>query len=222
MRLLAFLFPIALFFIFLCIKLALPDAYKSLINEDGFLEDTQALVYFSSSVIAFIITRIFFSNRMWVLSTLYGILAIGLLFICFEEISWAQRIFDIENSVFFETNNVQKEISIHNLDTVQPLLHDIYMLIGAYGALAWLFKPALQGNAGRIVNFVVPDWFVSPYFFFVGLIYVLFEFYPPQPGGFLVWRDQEPAELMLSLGFLVFVFSKFVKLRSHDGGAKQP
>ncbi|MBM9519902.1 hypothetical protein JWG39_08740 [Desulforhopalus vacuolatus] len=147
------------------------------------------------------------------------VLAIGLLFSSLEEISWGQRLFDIENPVYFEKHNVQCEISIHNLDIVQPKLHKIYILTGAYGAFAWifvlLFVSRVKTKCLHIVNFVVPDWFISSYFFFVFFIYTLFEYITsPYSEEFLVWRDQEPMELLLSLGFFSFLVINYIKLRA--------
>ncbi len=218
MRFLIFLFPITIFLVFLCVKLVLPDIYTFLIREDSGIEYTQAFLYFLSSIVSGLVSVTFLRNRMVLHGILYGILAIGLLFTSLEEISWGQRIFNIENSGYFEQRNVQNEISIHNLDTFQPLLHKIYLLVGAYGTLGWLFVLPFASRVKRkyqhIVNFVVPDWFLSSYFFFTFFIYTLFEYViRPHASKFLVARDQEPAELLLSLGFLSFTVINYIKLR---------
>jgi hypothetical protein len=149
---------------------------------------------------------------------LCGLLAIGLMFTSLEEVSWAQRIFDIANPAYFELNNLQHEISLHNLNVVQPRLHRIYILVGACGAFAWIFASLFlsraKANYRHIVNFVVPEWFVSSYFFFAFFVYALLEYVSrPYLGGFLVWRDQEPVELLLSLGFFSLVVTNYVRLQ---------
>ena len=219
MKILVFLFPIILFLIFLCIKLMSPSTYTLIIQEDSAIEYAQAFFYFLSSILSFLCLAIFLRNRMTLHGILYGVLALGLLFISIEEISWGQRIFNVSNPTYFAQHNVQNEISFHNLDTVQPLLHKLYILTGAYGAFAWLFiLPFVSKEKMKcrnIMNFVVPNWFISSYFFFVFLIYALLEYYITRPhtGGFLVWRDQEPIELLLSLGFLSFLVTKYIELR---------
>ena len=42
-------------------------------------------------------------------------------------------------------------------------------------------------------------------------------------GNFVIWRDQEPAEFLLSLGFLLFVTAIVMRLRyiSENGATKQ-
>jgi len=219
MKILIFLFPITLFLIFLCIKMVSPSTYILIIQEDSAIEYAQAFFYFLSSILSFLVSVTFLRNKMTLHGILYGVLALGLLFISLEEISWGQRIFNIDNLSYFVQHNVQNEISFHNLDTVQPLLHRFYILTGAYGAFAWLFVLPFVSRekmkCRNIVNFIVPDWFISSYFFFVFLIYTLFDYIAkPYPRGFLVWRDQEPLELLLSLGFLFFLATKYIKLRT--------
>lgn len=218
MKMFIFLFPITLFLIFLCLKLVLPDAYISLIQEDSVIEYSQAVFYLLASMIAFVVSMKFLHNKMTMNGILYGILAIGLLFIFLEEVSWGQRVFKIATPVYLEQHNCQKEISIHNLEVVQCKLHKLYMILGAYGAFAWIvaipFLSKAKATYFYVAKVVVPDWFVSSYFFFTFFIYFLFEYVSqPHLGSFLVWRDQEPAELLLSLGFLSFVTINYVRLR---------
>ncbi len=229
MKILVFLFPIAAFFCILGIKVVLPETYMSLIQEDSVIEYAQAILYFLSSIISLLVSIRFFKHSLTIHGILYGVLAIGLLFVSIEEISWAQRIFNIEKPDFFVRHNYQNEITFHNLDMVHPLvIHKIFILIGAYGAFAWLFSRLLlskeKNKWNYILSYVVPDWFISSYFFFVFFIYTLFDFVGPfctsigiealQMGIFLKWRDQEPAELLLSLGFFSFVVVNYIKSRN--------
>ncbi len=84
-------------------------------KEDGFAEYGTAFLLFCSSVL--LISRFFklknYKKPLWKL----GILAIALVFIfgAGEEISWGQRIFNIESSEYFKENNAQGETNLHNL-----------------------------------------------------------------------------------------------------------
>ena len=84
-------------------------------KEDGFAEYGTAFLLFCSSVllISRFIKRQKYKKNLWKL----GILAIALVFIfgAGEEISWGQRIFNIESSEFFKENNAQAETNLHNL-----------------------------------------------------------------------------------------------------------
>jgi hypothetical protein len=148
---------------------------------------------------------------------LSGILAAVLLLVALEEISWGQRIFNIASPAYFEQHNVQGEITFHNLDIMKHQLHKLYILTGAYGAFAWLFirrfVSKAKSNYCHIANFVVPDWFSSPYFFSIFFFYFLLIYYKPYVWSFLRWQDQEPAELLLALGFLSFAVTNYIKLK---------
>jgi hypothetical protein len=218
MRTVVFAVPIVLFVTALLIKVGHPDVYLLSIQEDSAIEYAQFVFYFVAAALSAFLSVRFIKVKLPLYGTLYCLLAIGLLFVSFEEISWGQRIFNIPNPPYFQENNSQKEISIHNLKSIQPKLHRLYILVGAYGAFTWVFARRYLSRASvkikNLIKFVVPDWFISSYFFFVFFVYVVFEFVSkPRRVGFLLWRDQEPAELLLSLGFLAFVVSSNLKLK---------
>jgi len=220
MKIILFIVPIVFFLIFLCIKLTLPDVYTASIQEDAVLENAQTVLYLISSIGAFLLSIKFLRNTMTLVGILYCILGVGLLFVSIEEISWGQRLFHIVTPAYFIKHNFQNEISIHNLVTVQGILHRLYITVGAYGAFAWaltlLILPKVKAHWYHTVNYVVPDWFLSSYFFFTFFIYTLLEYVsPPYPGSFLVWRDQEPMELLLSLGFLLFIVARYIRLNMY-------
>lgn len=219
MKIFVFLLPVTLFLFFLIIKLLFPESYALWVEEDAFVENGQFLFYFLSSILSVFAAIKFTRNKLTLHGVLYGILALGLFFICMEEISWGQRIFNIATPDIFSKHNRQYEMNIHNMDIIgKALLNKIYILIGAYGAFAWIFvlsfMSGIKKKCEHIVNFVVPDWYISPYFIFIFLIYVLLDFMAPTAGSFLVWKDQEVPELLLSLGFLSFVIDSNIKLKT--------
>ncbi|MBL4939354.1 MAG: hypothetical protein JKY16_03615 [Lutibacter sp.] len=84
-------------------------------KEDGFVENSQFILIFFSSVLLF---YRFFSlfkhkNIYWKIGVLT--MAIVFLFGAGEEISWGQRIFNIESSKYFLENNAQQETNLHNM-----------------------------------------------------------------------------------------------------------
>jgi len=223
LRVLIFTIPLFVVALFLCIKLAAPDTYTCLIREDSEIEYMQSLFYFLAAVFAFFASKNLLGKRIFLPGVVCAILAAGLLFISLEEISWGQRIFKIETPAFFKQHNAQKELSVHNLMPVQSRIHKLYMLIGAYGAFAWIIAAlAVPGSRARslhIVNFTVVPWHISSYFFIAFFWYTVFEFSErPHPGSFLAWRDQEPVELLLSLGFLLFAVSGYLRTQPGING----
>ena len=84
-------------------------------KEDGYIEYGTALFLFCSSLLLFY--RIF--NLYKVKKTLWIIgmtgLALIFLFGTGEEISWGQRLFNVESSGYFLENNAQGETNLHNM-----------------------------------------------------------------------------------------------------------
>lgn len=215
-----FLFPFLVFCIFFWVKIFFPSAYVHMVQEDSLIEYAQALFYFAASAICLRIAFRFVQNRMAWHAFLFGVLALGLLLVSLEEISWEQRILGIDSSDFFRRNNAQSEISIHNLYGIHHHVIKGFVVVGAVGSLAWICLPLLVPKAKttprHIANFLVPDWYISSYFFVPLMVYLFFllpfdvilgnvQF---RVGWFVIWRDQEPVELLLSLGFLLFALKK--------------
>ena len=84
-------------------------------REDGAIEYATFFFLLLISLLQFF--RLFSVSKdkkvLWKVSVFF--LAILFLFGAGEEISWGQRIFDIQSGDFFSENNVQKETNLHNL-----------------------------------------------------------------------------------------------------------
>ncbi|MFK5958410.1 MAG: hypothetical protein QM495_05990 [Lutibacter sp.] len=83
--------------------------------EDGFVENSQFVMLLCSSILLFYYFFNFFKhkNAYWKLGIL--VMAIAFLFASGEEISWGQRIFNIQSSEYFIKNNAQHETNLHNM-----------------------------------------------------------------------------------------------------------
>lgn len=84
-------------------------------KEDGFAEYGTAILLLSSSILLFsrFITLFKSKNTLWKV----GIFLIATIFLfgAGEEISWGQRIFNVESSEYFLENNAQGETNLHNM-----------------------------------------------------------------------------------------------------------
>lgn len=227
-KIVIFLFPVFLALFFLGIKIWLPRTYNSIVQEDTAIEYLQAAFFFLASIISFFICGKFFKERLMLHGVLFACLSLGLFFVSMEEISWGQRIFNIENPEFFNERNMQEELTVHNLDTVANHLSEAYILTGLFGAFGWLLVSAFSLKR-RIpfVNLYVPAWFISSYFFFVLFTNTLFSKIRPfaveelgieklRMGYFFIYRDQEPAEFILSIGFLLFASHIYIRLKNTE------
>jgi hypothetical protein len=181
-------------------------AYRWLVSEDGVLESLQFVFYFLTGSLLWL--------RGWRLRKRANLLALGycfllggaLLFLSLEEISWGQRLFGFANPAIFAANNVQQEVSVHNLSTVQPFLHGGYIAVGLlWGGLLPLarYLPLSKGTRRYL-----PDWNFSGYFLPLSLVYLILSIFPPASSlvgnrfGF-IWRDQEVVETLLALGLFL-------------------
>ncbi|WP_340199210.1 hypothetical protein [Ascidiimonas sp. W6] len=83
--------------------------------EDGPVEWGTTIMLFCLSILCFyrLATIGKYKNKLWLLGTfLFGLL---FFFAAGEEVSWGQRIFDVESGAFFKENNAQGETNLHNL-----------------------------------------------------------------------------------------------------------
>ncbi|BBM83741.1 hypothetical protein [Candidatus Uabimicrobium amorphum] len=92
------------------------DYYKNTYaEEDGFIESlTVVSLLFASSIC---VVRAFKIGKTRGVTFLTSLCLLSLVFIfgAGEEISWGQRIFDIETPEFFQQHNAQQETNFHNL-----------------------------------------------------------------------------------------------------------
>lgn len=184
-----------------------------MIQEDAWIENVEAALYLASSIIC--VWLAFTIRRKWWLAGLFLLAAVFLFFTFAEEISWGQRIFMIKTPRYFKRHNFQREISIHNLNSIQVYLHYLYVLAGGILSFGWLVKKRLA--RGKSVLTLLPDRQYMGYFLPTFLIYsyfllsiwlsTLFQNSLFNMEGYLIWRDQEPAELLLVLGCFLWLLA---------------
>ena len=187
--------------------LALSD-YESFVTEDTIVEYGQSLSYFLAFILALLIAVGCCRAKRTLHGVLYLVLALGLFFIAGEEISWGQRIFDIALPAYFEERNNQQEITIYNLSGVSDLFDHMYIVVGLYGSLMSVVLPRrIRRDHDYTVELLVPDRILALYFipaaaFYFYWHYLRLPFYDRFAVGS---HHQEPAELLLALGILLFV-----------------
>jgi hypothetical protein len=114
---------------------------ESIFMEDGFFENLTVLLFFISSILflmVFYLRKKRLHLSMFSQNTLMLIFAILGILICFEEVSWGQRIFDIETPEIMKSKNYQGEMNFHNL--FNPYYNVFYPLFGMF-----LFMVCLLG-----------------------------------------------------------------------------
>jgi len=229
-----FLFPIVFTLCTILVKIYYPYWYRELMwREDSVIEWLTFIFYFIAFVVSLDISITYYSRNQTLFCLMYTVLTLGLFFIAGEEISWGQRILQISTPVFFKNYNVQNEINVHNLKGVGFAISMLYVIVGFYGAFARFIIPKkVKIKYRSVVNLFVPDYYLFFYFFIVGFLYLYYDHlsriaatlfgdsfgitYVSKLGAshFLIGKDQEPAEYLLSDGFFLFVIiNKYRQVR---------
>jgi hypothetical protein len=185
--------------------------FETLSHEDNIIENAQFIALITGSVFAFLTgLQVIKKHTNTFLGIIYILLSVGLFFVAGDEISWGQRIFNIESSAYFLINNSQQETTVHNLGKVGGMVPYLYILIGCYGAFAHFFLSKLQKRIPHLFRFIIPSLHFFPYFyaaFFYNLITTLVT-------GHTLGVYSESAELMLYLGITLFIIDRFQLLKS--------
>ena len=217
MKLIIFLLPIVFVICIVFLKINSPYWYKVLAwKEDSAVEWFTFIFYFIAFIVSCSISITFYRSNFALFCFMYTLLSIGLFFIAMEEISWGQGIFNVPTPKFFLNYNYQKEMNIHNFNLFP--LHTLYIIVGFYGAFTRFFIPKrVNIKYSSMVDLFVPNYYLFIYFFVVGGIYFYIDYissiavtlfgdsFGCGPGHIMIEKDQEPAELLLSCGFLLFV-----------------
>lgn len=89
------------------------DTYLFLIQEDSIYENLTALTMLAGSIL--LVIKLFKGNVKGAKRIYYILLALMMFFGFGEEISWGQRIFDLQTNEYFSNHNLQGETNLHNL-----------------------------------------------------------------------------------------------------------
>ncbi len=126
------------------------------VREDGFIEWLTIVALLCGAFLCFYRTFKLKSQRslMFVLGTV--LMGLAFVFGVGEEISWGQRILNIESSEFFMKHNVQREINIHNLIVNGRKINKIIFgtLLGVCIGAYFLILPILYRKIGGIKHLV--------------------------------------------------------------------
>jgi hypothetical protein len=197
------------------------DAYKWVTGEDALAETLQVACYLASVALATAVAVRLWAGARRDLAVLYGLLALGLFFLVGEEIAWGQRIFGWATPESLEAINKQGETTLHNIEGVGYAFKWGQLVVGAYGAILpvllpwWIDGSASWARARGFFAFVVPHFTLIPYFAFM-FVWRLYRnlFEEPTNYYFVISEYNEVVELVLALGFLLFVTFQWRRLRT--------
>ncbi len=216
-KIIIFIFPIIAFIFFIITKIYFTDFYNYVNYEDNVTEYLQSIFLLICSILSLLISLKYFKNKKIFLSIIFIVFFIFFAFWFFEEISWGQRIFNINTTEFMLENNLQSEITIHNLRFFRGTynyVHLAYLMMSSWG----LFLPFIffKKKKNQTIDLFYPEWYLSLYFLSSFIFYFYWEFLL-EPLGierniiffkenyFFTSTDQEPSELFLIIGIMFFL-----------------
>ena len=83
--------------------------------EDGFVENWTVIpLLVAAGYAAYLLFKVG-QSRSWRFKMVQFLIGVFSFFVAGEEISWGQRIFDVESPDFFKANNAQGETNLHNM-----------------------------------------------------------------------------------------------------------
>ncbi|MBN2021536.1 MAG: hypothetical protein JW809_01975 [Pirellulales bacterium] len=207
------------------------EAYSALIREDGVVENVSAILWFLAAAVLVISVAVRWKGAqrtvrgrmIWLYSPI-----IAFFITCGgEEISWGQRVLDVETPEAIRAVNVQQEITIHNIGSISVFSNAFFLIAATFfllpplGIKRW---PSL-GNYLRHYGVPTPNRFAVWVFLitlavwlFVGIRFGTLGFHPY---SFLAERyynqmDDEIFECLAAYSFLAFAVMDCAKLESRQ------
>lgn len=186
-----------------------PLAYDRLVMEDGWVETAQVVVYAASGLVALHLAVLLWRRGLPARHGLAALVVAGLCgLVVLEEASWGQRWLHIDAPPWFRDHNRQAELNLHNLNHLNQHMHLIQALLAVTLLLACWFSDRSGPGRAR-----------AAYFLPALCVFGFFLAWPEAVHGNLadcrqahparvtcvVWRDQEPAELLTALGVLILL-----------------
>lgn len=190
--------PLGIFSVFIFLKVFFVSEYVLAIEEDSLIEWAQFGFLIISAIVFGIISIIAEEKVTRIISAVLGC---WLILWGIEEVSWFQRVLMVDTPEWFFEHNRQHEINMHNIDVIHSILPYAYFLLGCILTFGSFLEPIL-GRFGLEQLCPARDHLL--YFIPTTIVYGSFLIVPPHNGSFMIWRDQEPAELLLSMGMFVF------------------
>jgi len=184
---------------YLVMALYYPMAYIFATYEDLIGEWTQVLLFFSVMVLSL---RIASTRKIF--RFFFFLLALASFYTFMEEISWGQRLFDIQTPTFFKQHNLQQETNLHNFITgpyaTQLKMATEYLLCAGLIGYGLIYPLLLKGKrslarAIEKIGIPSPPLYLSPFFVVSGLLEL----------GPLRFNEAEIAEILIPMGLMIFL-----------------
>ena len=193
-----YLFPV-LTVIFAAFYFIDEDFYRSIIREDSIVEWLTFAFLISAGFVSIIVALKIWNKHnylhwFFILFSAFNILA-GL-----EEISWGQRVFEIETTGVFQKYSDQNEVNLHN--TFQGIFkiktkHIALIVLFIYGCIlpGLIQKKKIQFEKMPLRQFIVPPMFLRRGFAIASILMLDFQ----------TGHEEEVGELFFSICFFIMM-----------------
>jgi hypothetical protein len=206
-RSIIFGFPVGIFFAFALVWTWPQDIFLQLVKEDNLVENAQVLTLLTGFMAALFLSKNFLEKKLLILGGLFLIVATVLFFIAGDEMSWGQRLLQLETPSELTKKNLQDEITVHNINGLHQLIGYGYILIGLYGSFAWIVGDNFLKKYHKWTVYFIPPAYIF-LFFYLSLIYNSYAL-----GGVNLFKEwSEVAELLLYSGITIFLSVNYLKV----------
>jgi tetratricopeptide (TPR) repeat protein len=185
--------------VYLLLALEYPAIYVQLTYEDMYGEWMQTWLFAAVCIMAIPLARL-----RWAYRWFFVLLGLAAFYTVMEEISWGQRLLQIDSPAFFARNNVQGEINLHNFFTgpESTLLKDVVEYTLASSLVVYgLFYPVLLRYGWGVAHWLNRLGVVPPplylWMFFVGAAF--FEI------GWFKFNEAEVAEILVGTALVLML-----------------
>lgn len=178
------------------------EVMRRALHEDGPIEWLQVFFLVVACVFALLIAQKLYLKKQLFLTGIYIIVALGLFFIAGEEFSWGQRLLDIATPEYLVEMNRQKEITVHNIRSVESTFLLFQIWLNIYAAFAFILTPFMRKISTGIRQLYIPGYYYFFYFIPTPLYYftslkVIFPYIP------------EVVEVLCYFGIAIFLLENY-------------
>ena len=188
--------------------------YYLVLQEDRLVEWLQFSLCLLGALLAAAVVRMLVRRGEYAFAATVLMVALGLVLLSGEEISWGQRVFALVTPAELATVNAQRELNVHNVEAGGLRLQDAFKLVsfglGVAGvALSLLARGPQPRLRGPVWQLLAPPLYTIPAFAGMALYRPLVLVAPLDP----LVRFQEWVEASLFIGLAASIFCIYLRSR---------
>jgi hypothetical protein len=182
-----------------------PPLFYYLEAEDKLVEYLTCVFYFVGAIFAFMCLKYvkklkLNKNQITLIRVLLLVSAIGMFVITAEEISWGQRILQIETPESIAVTNTQKELNLHNNGFIFGYIYLGYLILNAFFLLNWVVYDLTKNKLPRFweisLRLITSRWYLT-LLFIPNLVYAWMRL---NQGNIFIDQWEEITEIYTALG----------------------